>query len=73
MKKWVSDSYAFSWGSFPLWFALPNSYGMVLLLLFVMFGYYLLEACSFHMRDREEVDQVGREDREGLGGVKGGL
>lgn len=59
-------------GLFPLWFALTNSYVMVLFLLFVMFGYYLLEACSFRMRVGEEVDQVGREDREGLGRVKGG-
>ena len=37
-----------------------------------MFGCYLLEACSFLMRDRKGVDLDGRRGGEELGGVEGG-
>ena len=36
-----------------------------------MFGCYLLEACSFLMRDRKGVDLDGRDGGEELGGVEG--
>lgn len=39
---------------------------------FVMFGCYLLYACSFLMRDRKEVGLDRREDGEKLGGTEGG-
>ena len=37
-----------------------------------MFGCYLLEACSFLMRDRKGVDLEGRRGGKELGGVVGG-
>jgi len=39
---------------------------------FVIFGYYVLEACSFLMRDRKEVDLKEREYGKELGGVERG-
>ena len=38
---------------------------------FFLFGCYLLEACSFLMRDRKGVDLDGRDGGEELGGVEG--
>ena len=37
-----------------------------------MFGCYLLEACSFLMRDRKGVDLEGKGGGEELGGINGG-
>jgi hypothetical protein len=37
-----------------------------------MFSCYLLQACSFLMRDRKEVDLEGRRRGEELGEVEGG-
>lgn len=36
-----------------------------------MFCYYVLEVCSFLMRNRKEVDLDVKGDREYLGGVEG--
>ena len=42
-----------------------------LIFYFVIFGCYLLEACSFLMRDRKGVDLEGRRGGEDLGRVEG--
>lgn len=39
---------------------------------FVAFGCYLLQACSFLVRDRRRVDLEERRGEEELGGVEGG-
>ena len=44
----------------------------ILIFYFVMFGCYLLGACSFLMRDRKGVDLEGKGGGEELGGINGG-
>lgn len=39
---------------------------------FVMFGFYLLEACSFLKRDRKGLGPEGKGGREDLGREEGG-
>jgi hypothetical protein len=36
-----------------------------------MLGCYLIEACSFLMKDKKGVDPKGKGGEEGLGGVEG--
>lgn len=74
-SSYVSDSYACSWDSFPLvGLPCPASVGEFLPCLtvfcFIMFGYCLLQACSFLMKHSKGMNW-GREDRgHGMAGVE---
>lgn len=77
MNKWVSDSLAYSWNSFPpVGLLCPTWIGKLLLHLiifyFVRFGCYLLETCSHLRRHRRSVDPEGRGDGKELRGGEGG-
>lgn len=72
---WVSDTCACSWDSPVVGLLCSTSIWLVLLhpiiFYFVMFVYYLLEAYSFLIGDRMEIDPEGRGSREKQGWLGG--
>lgn len=74
MNEWLSDSCACSCALFFLLgcLARPQHDGFCFILYFILFfGCYLLQACSFLIRDRKRVDPEGREKGKELGRVEG--
>lgn len=78
--SWVSEQVGL-WFSclllgffFFWWIALSrlNCFCFLIIFYFVLFDSHLLEACSYLMRNRKEINLERKGGREGLGGAEGG-
>lgn len=68
MIEGVSDACAFFWTAFLLLVCLTQpQYDACILFYFILFCYYLWEACSFLKRDRKTMDPDGGGGREDKG------